>query len=60
MNKIKISILFFCFSFFINPSFSFQELDRIIAIVNQEPITARDLEKGINKALLFFQTNNIE
>ena len=60
MNKIKISILFVCFSFFINPSFSFQELDRIIAIVNQEPITARDLEKGINKALLFFQTNNIE
>jgi len=60
MNKIKIFIFFVGFSFFINPSFSFQELDRIIAIVNQEPITARDLEKGINKALLFFQTNNIE
>ena len=60
MNKIKIFSLFICFSFFINPSFSFQELDRIIVIVNKEPITYRDLEDGINKAYSFFQQNKIQ
>ena len=60
MNKIKIFIFFVCFSFFINPSFSFQELDRIIAIVNKEPITYRDLEDGLNKAYSFFKQNKIQ
>ena len=60
MNKIKIFIFFVCFIFFINPSFSFQELDRIIAIVNKEPITYRDLEDGLNKAYSFFKQNKIQ
>ena len=60
MNKIKIFLFFICFGFFINSSFSFQELDRIIAIVNKEPITYRDLEDGLNKAYSFFQQNKIQ
>ena len=60
MNKIKIFILFYCFSFCIHSSYSFQELDKIIAIVNKEPITQRDLEDGITKAEFFFQQNKIQ
>ena len=39
---------------------SYQELDRIIAIVNKDVITHNDLSEGVNKALLFFQQNSIE
>ena len=60
MNKIKIFILFYCFSFCTHSSYSFQELDKIIAIVNKEPITQRDLEDGITKAEFFFQQNKIQ
>ena len=60
MNKIKIFIFFVCFSFSIDKSFSIQELDRIIAIVNKEPITFLDLQDGINRAKLYFKENNIQ
>jgi len=60
MNKIKIFLFFICFGFFINPSLSLQELDRIIAIVNKEPITLLDLQDGINRAKLYFKQNNIQ
>ena len=39
---------------------SYQELDRIIAIVNKEIITNNDLAEGVDKALLFFKDNSIE
>jgi peptidyl-prolyl cis-trans isomerase SurA len=38
---------------------AYQELDRIVAIVNKEPITELDLKKGIEKALVFFEQNEI-
>jgi peptidyl-prolyl cis-trans isomerase SurA len=40
--------------------YAYQELDRIVAIVNKEPITELDLKKGIDKALLFFEQNQID
>ena len=39
---------------------AYQELDRIVAIVNKEVITYRDLNDGINKALSFFEQNSIK
>jgi peptidyl-prolyl cis-trans isomerase SurA len=39
---------------------AYQEMDRIIAIVNKEVITFNDLSEGIDKALLFFQQNSIQ
>ena len=39
---------------------SYQELDRIVAVVNKDVITLKDLTEGIDKALLFFQQNSIE
>lgn len=40
-------------------TYAYQELDRIIAIVNKEPITELDVKEGIEKALLFFEQNQI-
>ncbi len=60
MNRIKNLFIYISLSIFISPTYSYQELDRIIAIVNKEPITYRDLEDGINKAELYFQKNNIK
>jgi len=40
--------------------YAYQELDRIVAIVNKEVITLNDLSDGIDKALLFFKQNSIE
>ena len=39
---------------------AYQELDRIVAIVNKDVITYRDLNDGVNKALLFFEQNSIK
>ncbi|MDA9222069.1 SurA N-terminal domain-containing protein, partial [Methylophilaceae bacterium] len=39
---------------------SYQEMDRIIAIVNKDVITLNDLSEGVDKALLFFQQNSIQ
>ena len=39
---------------------AYQELDRIVAIVNKDVITYRDLNDGVNKALLFFAQNSIK
>ena len=38
----------------------YQELDRIVAIVNKNVITLSDLTEGVDKALLFFKQNSIE
>ena len=40
--------------------FSYQELDRIVAIVNKDVITSKDISEGIDKALLFFKQNSID
>ena len=37
-----------------------QELDRIIAVVNDDVITLNDLAEGVDKALLFFRQNSID
>ena len=54
-------IIFFLY-LLVNISFvsSYQELDRIVAIVNKHVITHNDLTDGVDKALLFFQQNSIE
>jgi peptidyl-prolyl cis-trans isomerase SurA len=39
---------------------AYQELDKIVAIVNKEVITFKDLSEGVDKALLFFQQNSIQ
>jgi peptidyl-prolyl cis-trans isomerase SurA len=39
---------------------AYQEMDRIIAIVNKDVITFNDLSEGVDKALLFFQQNSIQ
>lgn len=59
MNKI---LIIFCISisFKIHSVLAIQELDRIIAIVNKEPITFLELEQEKEKAFLFFKQNNIE
>lgn len=40
--------------------YAYQEMDRIIAIVNKDVITFNDLSEGVDKALLFFQQNSIQ
>jgi len=53
------SILFFLLSLSSIHVLAYSELDRIIAVVNKDVITYRDIEKGINEALLFFEQNSI-
>ena len=52
------------FALYLLVNFSFvsayQEMDRIIAIVNKDVITFNDLSEGVDKALLFFQQNSIQ
>ena len=45
--------LLLCIFLIINSAFAYQELDRIIAIVNKEIITFSDLSEGVDKAHLF-------
>ena len=59
MNKNKIFKLFIFCLFLQNSAFAIQELDRIVAIVNKEPITYQELDKGVQKALVFFEQNKI-
>jgi peptidyl-prolyl cis-trans isomerase SurA len=56
---IKI-LLFLCLMINFKFIYAYQELDRIVAIVNKEVITLNDLSDGIDKALLFFKQNSIE
>ncbi len=61
MNNYLIKSIFFLY-LLLNFSliFAYQEMDRIIAIVNKDVITLNDLSEGIDKALLFFQQNSIQ
>jgi len=61
MNNFFLNFLFLLF-FILNISYarSNQELDRIIAIVNKEVITYRDVSDGMEKAIIFFKQNSIQ
>jgi peptidyl-prolyl cis-trans isomerase SurA len=61
LNKKLTAIFFFFITFLlISPLiFAYQDLDRIIAVVESSPITYTELEDGVNKAKLFFKKNNI-
>ena len=58
-NHFTKIVIFLCL--LVNFSFvsSYQELDRIVAVVNKDVITLSDLTEGVDKALLFFQQNAI-
>jgi len=60
INYLTRIVLFLCL--LLNFSFisAYQELDRIVAIVNKDVITFNDVSEGIDKALLFFQQNSID
>lgn len=59
MNNYLQKFLLLCIFLIINSAFAYQELDRIIAIVNKEIITYSDLSEGVDKAHLFFKQNSI-
>ena len=59
MNNYFQKFLLLCIFLSINSAFAYQELDRIIAIVNKEIITFSDLSEGVDKAHLFFKQNSI-
>jgi len=59
MNNYLQKFLLLCIFLSINSAFAYQELDRIIAIVNKEIITFSDLSEGVDKAHLFFKQNSI-
>ncbi|MDA9913830.1 peptidylprolyl isomerase [Methylophilaceae bacterium] len=61
MNNYLIRSIFFLY-LLLNFSliFAYQEMDRIIAIINKDVITLNDLSEGVDKALLFFQQNSIQ
>ena len=61
MNNPLIRVSLFLY-LIINFSFTsaYQELDRIVAIVNKNVITMSDLTEGVDKALLFFHQNSIK
>jgi peptidyl-prolyl cis-trans isomerase SurA len=61
MTNFLTRILFFLY-LLVNFCFvsAYQELDRIVAIVNKNVITHNDLAEGVDKALLFFQQNSIQ
>ena len=59
MNNYLQKFLLLCIFLIINSAFAYQELDRIIAIVNKEIITFSDLSEGVEKAHLFFKQNSI-
>jgi len=60
MNNIFKSLIILTLIFKTCLINAYQELDRIIAIVNKDVITYNDLSDGINKALLFFEQNSIK
>ena len=60
MIRNKLFKFFILCLFLQNSAFAIQELDRIVAIVNKDPITYQDLNHGVNKALRFFELNKID
>jgi peptidyl-prolyl cis-trans isomerase SurA len=60
INYLTKIVFFLCL--LVNFSFSsaYQELDRIVAIVNKNVITMTDLVEGVERALLFFEQNSID
>jgi peptidyl-prolyl cis-trans isomerase SurA len=59
-NNLTRSIFFLCLLLNFSFVYTYQELDRIVAIVNKDVITLNELSEGIDKALLFFQQNSIQ
>ena len=53
-------VIFLCLLVNFSLVSSYQELDRIVAVVNKNVITLSDLTEGVDKALLFFQQNGIK
>jgi len=60
INYFTRIVLFLCLLVNFSFVYAYQELDRIIAIVNKDVITFNDLSEGVEKALLFFQQNSIQ
>jgi len=60
INYFTRIILFLCLLVNFSFVYTYQEMDRIIAIVNKDVITFNDLSEGVDKALLFFQQNSIQ
>ena len=59
-NYLTKILLFLCLFIKINFIYAYQELDRIVAVVNSEIITFNELSEGVDKALLFFEQNSID
>ena len=60
MIKYKLKLLILLSLFIkIGFTYAYQELDRIVAIVNKDVITFSDLSEGVDKALLYFKENSI-
>ena len=59
INYFEKFLFFLCAFVSLNYAFAYQELDRIIAVVNKEVITLNDLSEGVDKAHLFFEQNSI-
>lgn len=63
-DKIMIKSFRYCLIgiifFLTNLVYATQELDRIVAIVNKDALTKNELDKGVRKAILFFQENKID
>jgi len=60
INYLIRALFFLCILVNFCFVYAYQELDRIVAIVNKDIITFNDLSEGIDKALLFFKQNSIE
>jgi len=56
---MKRIVIFLTLFINFNSISAYEEIDRIIAIVNKEVITYKDLSEGVAKALLFFKQNSI-
>jgi len=59
INYLTKIVIFLCLLVNFRFVSSYQELDRIVAVVNKDVITLSDLNDGVDKALLFFQENAI-
>ena len=59
-NYLTKILLFLCLFIKLNFIYAYQELDRIVAVVNSEIITFNELSEGVDKALLFFEQNSID
>ena len=59
-NYLQRIVFLLCLLVNFSSVFAYQEMDRIVAIVNKEVITFKDLSEGVDKALLFFQQNSVQ